>query len=129
MVFYYVGHGGFLADREYFLVLRSTKKGREQLRGLRIRALAQLLKEHAPQHRVYLILDCCFAGEAVREFRSGELGLLLEKETFDAMCATGTALLVAAFEGRTGHHSDRSAPDDVFRMLNGRSRGWNSGEG
>jgi hypothetical protein len=96
VVFYYVGHGGFLADREYFLVLRSTKKGREQFRGLRIRALAQLLKEHAPHHRVYLILDCCFAGEAVREFQSGELGLLLEKETFDAMRATGTALLVAA---------------------------------
>lgn len=29
LIVYYVGHGGFLPDREYFLALRSTRQGSE----------------------------------------------------------------------------------------------------
>ena len=78
LVVYYVGHGGFLPDREYFLALRSTKRGAESLTGLRIRALAHALEEHFPGKRVFLILDCCFAGEAVAEFQSDEIGTIVE---------------------------------------------------
>ena len=96
LVVYYVGHGGFLPDREYFLALRSTKRGAESLTGLRIRALAHALEEHFPGKRVFLILDCCFAGEAVAEFQSDEIGTIVENKTFDALPETGTSLLVAA---------------------------------
>ena len=96
LIIYYVGHGGFLPDREYFLALRSTKRGAEGVTGLRIRALAHSLEEHFPGKRVFLILDCCFAGEAVAQFQSGELATIVENETFDALPAIGTSLLVAA---------------------------------
>jgi len=96
LIIYYVGHGGFLSDREYFLALRSTKRGAEGYTGLRIRALAQSLEESFPNKRVFLILDCCFAGEAVAQFQSGELATIVESKTFDALPEFGTSLLVAA---------------------------------
>ncbi len=96
LIFYYVGHGGFLPDREYFLALRSTKRGAEGVTGLRIRALAHTLEENFPGKRVFVILDCCFAGEAVAQFQGGELATIVENETFDALPAAGTSLLVAA---------------------------------
>ena len=96
LVIYYVGHGGFLPDREYFLALRSTKQGAEGLTGLRIQALAHLVEEYFPGKRVFLILDCCFAGEAVAQFQSDELGTIVENKTFDALPEAGTSLLVAA---------------------------------
>lgn len=96
LIIYYVGHGGFLPDREYFLALRSTKRGAEGITGLRIRALAHSLEENFPGKRVYLILDCCFAGEAVAQFQGGELATIVENETFDALPGAGTSLLVAA---------------------------------
>jgi tetratricopeptide (TPR) repeat protein len=96
LIIYYVGHGGFLPDREYFLALRSTKRGAESITGLRIRALAHSLEEHFPGKRVFLILDCCFAGEAVAQFQGGELTSIVENKTFDALPASGTSLLVAA---------------------------------
>lgn len=96
LIIYYVGHGGFLPDREYFLALRSTKRGAEGITGLRIRALAHSLEEHFPGKRVFLILDCCFAGEAVAQFQSDDIGTIVESKTFDALPSSGTSLLVAA---------------------------------
>jgi formylglycine-generating enzyme len=96
IVCYYVGHGGFLADREYFLAIQATKKNREHTTGFRIKALAQTLNQAAASKNLFLILDCCFAGEAVKEFQSIEIGKLVQEETFAAFPAVGTALLVAA---------------------------------
>lgn len=100
ILFYYVGHGGFLRDREYFLALRGTERGSEAFTSLRIRALAHTLEEYGHGRRKYLLLDCCFAGEAVREFQSGELSRIVETETFDALPERGTSLLVAASKDR-----------------------------
>jgi hypothetical protein len=93
---FYVGHGGFLKDREYYLAIHSTAKGREHTTGLRIKALAETFSLHIGEKNLFLILDCCFAGEAVKEFQSAEMGQLVESKTFDALPGTGTALLVAA---------------------------------
>jgi hypothetical protein len=96
ILIFYVGHGGFLRDREYYLAIHSTEKRREHVTGLRIRALAQTLEDFAVRKNLFLILDCCFAGEAVKEFQSTELTALVETKTFDALPEAGTALLVAA---------------------------------
>ena len=96
LIIYYVGHGGFLPDREYFLALRSTRQGAEGVTGLRIKALAHALEEHFPGKRIFLILDCCFAGEAVAQFQSDGLEEIITNDTFDALPAAGTSLLCAA---------------------------------
>ncbi|MGM4877396.1 caspase family protein [Bradyrhizobium sp. 956_D2_N1_5] len=96
VIIFYVGHGGFLSDREYYLAVRSTRKSREHTTGMRIRAIAETLGQFAGDKNLMLILDCCFAGEAVKEFQSNDLATVVENKTFDALPETGTALLVAA---------------------------------
>lgn len=95
MVFY-VGHGGFLADREYYLAIRDTRQNREHTTGLRIKVLAETLSRFTGEKNLFLILDCCFAGEAVKTFQSAGIAKLVESETFEALPEAGTALLVAA---------------------------------
>jgi hypothetical protein len=96
VIIFYVGHGGFLADREYYLAVRSTRKSREHTTGMRIKAIAETLSQFAGDKNLMLILDCCFAGEAVKEFQSNDLATVVESKTFDALPEAGTALLVAA---------------------------------
>ncbi|MCU1251120.1 MAG: hypothetical protein JWQ49_4149 [Edaphobacter sp.] len=96
IIFYYVGHGGFLADREYFLAIQDTKINREHTTGYRIKALAETLSQFSSNKKLFLILDCCFAGEAVREFQSVDLSEVVQRETFSALPSAGTSLLVAA---------------------------------
>ena len=101
LLIYYVGHGGFLSNREYFLALRSTEAHREHLTSFRIVALAQTLKPLALTRKLFLILDCCFAGEAVKEFQSAEVASIAEAKVFESLPEVGTALLIAASKDET----------------------------
>ncbi|UCI07381.1 hypothetical protein [Mesorhizobium sp. B1-1-8] len=96
ILLFYTGHGGFLSDREYYLTIQSTRKRREHTTGLRIRALAETLSQFIADRNLFIILDCCFAGEAVKIFQSNELNAIVEAKTFDALPKAGTALLVAS---------------------------------
>ncbi len=97
VILYYVGHGGFLKSREYYLALRNTQKNYEHLSGLEIKKLALTIDGQFPGKQVYLILDCCFAGEAMSSFQdAGELTNFIESKTFDAFPASGTSLLCAS---------------------------------
>jgi len=67
----YVGHGAFFgATREYCLLVRDTRAPIEVDTSLRVATLARLLQNQAPESSRILILDCCFAGEAVHSFQS-----------------------------------------------------------
>jgi Caspase domain len=70
LIVYYVGHGGFLHDQTYFLALRKTATGREHTTGLRAGDLATTLREGFRRGRTYVILDCCFAGNAPPLFQA-----------------------------------------------------------
>lgn len=96
LIVLYIGHGGFLPNRDYYLALYSTKGRKEYNTGLGIDDLAQSIIEYFPNKKVFLVLDCCFAGEAVREFQSLELSTLVENSTFDAFAESGTSLLCAS---------------------------------
>jgi len=96
VIIYYVGHGGFLSDRQYYLSMRMTDPSRRHFTGLKIRDLAETLKLNACNKKLYLILDCCFAGAAVSEFMSQDLSTHIENQTFSNLPEIGTALLVAA---------------------------------
>lgn len=95
VIVYHVGHGGFLADQEFYLVTRTTHSGIEAGTGIRAKALADVLRE-AFHGRVYVILDCCFAAAAVAAFQATGLGQLAERDLIDTLPKRGTALLVAA---------------------------------
>src|SRR5580700_860822 len=66
LLIYYVGHGGFFPNRDYFLAIHGTRDGQEFATALEIEKLAFALQEGFRNKRVFIILDCCFAGEAVR---------------------------------------------------------------
>jgi len=95
VIIYYVGHGGFLNDRQYFLAVKKTDPRRRHFTGLKARDLAETLKNSAAGKKVYLILDCCFAGAAVDNFQSEAISTLVEEETYGNF-AFGTALFAAS---------------------------------
>lgn len=90
LIVYYVGHGGFLEDQQYFLALRETETDQEHATALRARDLATTLKMTFSRGRSFLIMDCCFAGSLVDSFQ-GPLQSLIDQEA-----ARGVALLNAA---------------------------------
>jgi hypothetical protein len=98
--FVYVGHGAFFgAAREYCLLVRDTRSPIEADTSLRVGTLSKVLKEDAPESSRILVLDCCFAGEAVRSFQgsldqavAAKAHELIEREGPDR----GVALLCAS---------------------------------
>ena len=95
VILYYVGHGGFLNDHQYFLSVKKTDPRRRHFTGLRARDLAETLKVSAVGKKVYLILDCCFAGAAVDNFQSEAISTLVEEQTYENF-SFGTALFAAS---------------------------------
>jgi hypothetical protein len=96
IILYYVGHGGFLENQDYFVTLHCTRPNKKHLTGYRMGDLATTLRDVARDRSVILILDCCFAGEAVKEFMPIGITDVIEKKTFGALPDISTALLVAA---------------------------------
>src|SRR5258708_23766869 len=99
LVLYYCGHGSFLSDRTYFLMIRATEPDSEAFTGLPWRQMRHTLEPHLANRRVYIVLDCCFAGRAITEFQSVALGPLIEDQTSHALPRRGTALVAASAQG------------------------------
>ncbi len=69
LLVYFVGHGGLAAAGfDYFLAIRRTRADNPGGSGIRIVSLAYTIKEKARHLRRIIILDCCFAGAALRAF-------------------------------------------------------------
>lgn len=98
----YVGHGTFTSDNRYCLTLRGTADGFESSSALGTAALAEALKPFGDRAS-FLILDCCFAGEAVAPFMGGETDLV--RTQVEATFPTGVAMLLASSK-----HDVASAP-------------------
>jgi WD40 repeat protein len=105
LIVYYVGHGGFLGNREYYLTLRNTETGYEDQTALPSRTLSSLIRRHFADRRLFVLLDCCFAGEAVRDFQSMDLGTAIEAQTIAHLPGQGTSMLTA-----TSKHDFALAP-------------------
>jgi hypothetical protein len=70
LIVYYVGHGYFAGLRqEYHVALACLEMGYDATTGLKVSELAEVLKERARAFRRFVILDCCFAAEALKEFQ------------------------------------------------------------
>lgn len=78
LIFYYVGHGCFSAQREYFLALSSTQQEFSAITGIRPIDLASSL-EPGRFLRRYIILDCCFSAAAQLGFLGGAAEAAIEQ--------------------------------------------------
>jgi hypothetical protein len=100
LLVYYCGHSSFLRDRTYFLTLAGTRKGREASTGLKLRELRHDLEDKLARRRLYLVLDCCYAGEAVKEFMGPSVDRAVESELIDALPPHGWIVLAASAPDR-----------------------------
>jgi TPR repeat protein len=64
LLIYYCGHGSFNQDNTYFLLLRTTRAGREMMTGFEPRTFKQL-RTRLLDRRVYFVVDACFSGNFV----------------------------------------------------------------
>ena len=101
VVIYYCGHGDFLANssKTYVLMLRATEPDNEAFTALPPRQMRVALDVQLATKRVFLILDCCFAGKAATEWQADGIGHVVEDQLFQAFPKRGTALLAASSKG------------------------------
>jgi hypothetical protein len=101
VVIYYCGHGDFLADthKSYILTLRSTEPDNEAFTALPLRQMRLSLDSQLATKRVFLILDCCFAGRAATEWQADGIGHVIEDQVFQSFPKRGTALIAASAKG------------------------------
>jgi len=65
VVLYYIGHGYLTGPHnEYFLAVSSVRDDNLESSGMLARKLGEKLRPSARSARIFLILDCCFAGHA-----------------------------------------------------------------
>ena len=94
LLIYYCGHGSFLRDRTYYLTLTGTDG--QASTGLKLRELRHDLEAKLLDRRLYVVLDCCYAGEAVKEFMGPSVEGAVEIGLTDALPANGWTVLTAA---------------------------------
>jgi hypothetical protein len=96
LLVYYCGHGSFQKDKTYYLLLRSTRAGRESVTGFAPRAFRQDLELRLVDKRVYFVVDCCFSGAFVDSLQSGSLESTVEEQFSLDMPRQGWTVLTAS---------------------------------
>jgi len=91
VIVHYVGHGTFDDQRQHALLCRTSKE-RNWPSFLATRHLVHALREHAPDKRMFLLLDCCFAGAAA-SFQVGDEDL--QARRVQELATRGLAFFVA----------------------------------
>jgi Caspase domain len=97
LLLYYVGHGSLSTRGELCLTVTSTRLDRPGITGLPWETLAELLRTCPARIRL-VILDCCFAGQAIEA-----LGADDEQHLADITHVDGVYTLTATTRNRTAH--------------------------
>jgi Caspase domain len=100
ILFYYCGHGDFLRDRTYYLTLKETEPEYEAFTGLLFRQMSLALDTQLMSKRLFLVLDCCFSGQAVKEWMATGIGHVIEDDILRSFPREGTALIAASAGGK-----------------------------
>jgi hypothetical protein len=112
---YYCGHGCFLNDHSYLLLLRGTDPDMAEFTGLQPRFMRNQFERHLAARRLFLVLDCCFAGAAAQEWMSDDAQPLVMQQFRDAFPSRGAVLALAASK-----HSVAIAPKgETMTMFTG----------
>jgi len=100
VLLYYCGHGAFMADgeRTYYLTLRDTRPNREPATALLPKTFRYMVENHErlARLRYYWLLDCCFAGTAVKDFQSGAVDNIVGEQVRQMLPSRGWAFLTAS---------------------------------
>ena len=97
LLLYYVGHGVLSARGELCLTVTSTRPNRPKYSGLAWENLAEVLRA-CPARARLVILDCCFAGQAIEA-----LGGDSDPGLADIAHVQGVYTLTATTRNRTAH--------------------------
>jgi len=68
LIFYYIGHGGIHQNDQYYLSIKTTNDDHPYQTSLSTQYLAEIINSYSNTFRCVLILDCCFAGSAIKDF-------------------------------------------------------------
>lgn len=106
VLFSYIGHGTFVgSNHEYCLLVRATSEPFVEMTSLRVRELAEMLKNVGARSTRVVILDSCFAGAAFTSFQSDIRQV--ESEKIDEQFSRGVAILCAASKRNPAHLEER----------------------
>ena len=92
---YYVGHGSFLSNNQYILPIRSTISRHQNTTAILTSNLSMLLDEFAGDKKIFIILDCCFSGEAIKSFQ-GSVSPLIDRSIKTNYTGSGVTILVSS---------------------------------
>ena len=99
LLVYYVGHGALGLDGELCLSVTTTTVSRPQITGLPWKRVAEILRVSSPARVKVVILDCCFAGQAIEALAAADEGTALA----DNAHVEGAYTLTATIRNRTAH--------------------------
>ena len=116
LLLYYVGHGALSPRGELCLTVTSTRPNRPKISGLPWENVAEILRA-CPARTRLVILDCCFAGQAI-EALSGEGGPGLA----DIAHVEGVFTLTATTRNRTAHVPPPDQQDTACTSFTGELR-------
>jgi Caspase domain len=118
LLVYYVGHGGFEGSTsDFYLAIVNSRPNNRSVSSIRMESLARTIRENARHIRCYLILDCCFSGEATRFMQSPPMDLVETKTriAFEHHPNKGTALLCSSAR----HEASHVPPNKKYTMFTG----------
>ena len=115
LLLYYVGHGVLSPRGELCLTVTSTRPNRPKITGLPWETLAEVLRT-CPARTRLVILDCCFAGQAI-EALGGDGGQGLA----DITHVDGVYTLTATTRNRTAHVPPASRAGHRLHLLHRRT--------
>jgi hypothetical protein len=127
LLLYFIGHGGFAPPNFiYCLAVRSTREANLIASSIQAQSLAFTIKENARHLRRLVILDCCFAASAYKDFQAGgpeEVAIRQLNDVFGAagdaaantarLPARGTTLLCSS----PHQYPSRLSPDGQYTMF------------
>ncbi len=116
LLLYYVGHGGLSPRGELCLTVTFTRPSRPQFSSLPWNNIAEILRA-CPARARLVILDCCFAGQAI-EALSGDSSPGLA----DIAHVEGVYTLTATTRNRTAHVPPPSQQDTACTSFTGELR-------
>ena len=121
--FFYVGHGSYLDEKNYFVALRCTDEGNRHLTVLPVKEIAKALYRETPDKRHIIFIDACYATGAVKDFiyqddpsvATADVSTQIRKALPETDIKVGTTLFCAA-----GPKTKAKAPwEDEYTMFSG----------
>ena len=96
LIIYYIGHGSYAPENGgYLLAIRTSRDDNLGISSITMKSLARTVSKKARNIRTFIILDCCFSGDARHVFQSPQNDLL-RKAIEDDFPTEGVALFCSS---------------------------------